>query len=461
MISAGASRMLGGESVSLADMLRARDERSARLSSLSTCARSIISITLNIPGSVKTPRLSRSALACAVSELCRALPESEILCEVHERTGHEAVIGADSPPEDAKRTAVEIEETHPLGRLFDIDVIAPSGERASRTGLGAPPRKCFVCGGDAHGCARARAHPLDELTASVESALSAHFRGAGSDAVSRICLRALLYEAAATPKPGLVDRHDSGSHGDMDLFTYIDSSVAIAHKFGAMFAAGWAAPEGGAELLRRLQRIGLDAEQGMLSATGGVNTHRGAIFSLGIFCAALGRTWWTEIETSSEADVRDECAVLGREALRGHDASLRGGAGARGEAASGFASAFEIALPSLERSARMGESANDAGVRALLAMIAHVEDTNMISRGGRELALCAMKSAHRAAAADDLIAAARELNESFSESRLSPGGCADMLALGYAALWTLRGQNLLTSSQTAMTRAMSLNRDST
>ena len=106
---------------------------------------------------------------------------------------------------------------------------------------------------------------------------------------ARQATRSLLYEVSVSPKPGLVDRFDSGAHADMDFFTYLDSSAALTEYFRIAYLEGAASscltPP---ELFPRLRRLGVQAEQQMYTATGGVNTHKGIIFTLGLFCGGLG-----------------------------------------------------------------------------------------------------------------------------------------------------------------------------
>ena len=109
----------------------------------------------------------------------------------------------------------------------------------------------------------------------------------------------LNYEVTTTPKPGLVDRRNSGSHRDMDVFTFIDSAAALYPYFEACARTGRETAEQPApETFAALRPLGCEAEGEMLDATGGVNTHKGAVFSVGIVCAALGRldrSLWVDV----------------------------------------------------------------------------------------------------------------------------------------------------------------------
>jgi triphosphoribosyl-dephospho-CoA synthase len=253
---------------------------------------------------------------------------------------------------------------------------------------------------------------------------------------------ALLHELAAWPKPGLVSHVDSGSHTDMDAAMMQCSAEALRPFFSELAVAG----RDGADM-GQLRTIGLRAEAAMLAATGGINTHRGAIFGLGLLCAAAGAVAEISAEGAAVAPVRLGQVVVQRWAadiqrgpipLFSHGAAaLRryGAGGARAEAAGGFRSVYEVGWPAL----RQGRSLqpNDPGappVQACFALIAAVHDTNLLHRGGGD----GMRYAGEAAAsflleggvgAPDWRARAAEVHVAFVSRRLSPGGCADLLAM--------------------------------
>ena len=112
--------------------------------------------------------------------------------------------------------------------------------------------------------------------------------------IGRAAVRALYTELALSPKPGLVSPLDSGAHDDMDMTTFMRSLFALRGYFCAIAAAGAA----GADFMD-LQALGMRAERRMLEATRGINTHRGAIFSLGLLAGAAG--WLTRKGSRSRA----------------------------------------------------------------------------------------------------------------------------------------------------------------
>ena len=107
--------------------------------------------------------------------------------------------------------------------------------------------------------------------------------------IGKMAADALRAEAAATPKPGLVDMENSGAHRDMDYPLFLTSCSALEPYFAECAEIGSRAPEDDSrQALQSLREAGLEAEKAMFSATGGVNTHKGLIFSMGILCFCLG-----------------------------------------------------------------------------------------------------------------------------------------------------------------------------
>lgn len=184
----------------------------------------------------------------------------------------------------------------------------------------------------------------------------------------------------------------------------------------------------------------------MLNATGGVNTHKGAIFSMGLACAALGRMDredWNrpelilgQIAAMVQGTVERELAGLTREtaATPGQRFYLDYGiTGIRGEAKAGFPTVLERGLPTLESGLEQGKSLDEAGAAAMLVILAHTVDTNMIARGGIEAYRQRSKQVLELLAnnAYPEKAMVQALDREFIWANLSPGGSADLLALCY------------------------------
>jgi triphosphoribosyl-dephospho-CoA synthase len=257
--------------------------------------------------------------------------------------------------------------------------------------------------------------------------------------VGRMAIRGLYAELTLYPKPGLVSLIDNGSHDDMTAATFMRSLFALRHYFIRITAAGMEdAP------FSILKQLGIEAEQRMLIATRRINTHRGAIFCLGILCAAIGscsaqglpisartiRTvllsrWGEALAKHTQPGIADS---HGRQAAARYAAS-----GAREEAALGLPSVFDVALPMLRQALAAGRGRENARVDALFALMAHISDTNVYHRGGDAGAMIVKRYAQHFVALGGTAypgwkAWAAECHRIFVQNKLSPGGAADLLA---------------------------------
>ncbi|MBR0357686.1 MAG: citrate lyase holo-[Clostridia bacterium] len=280
-----------GPIVTLEQVLHSRTRRVERQQALLLeGAPCLVSFTLNIPGDIKQFPLAQAAFQEGLDLLRQAFGKSVLKEEtIDEPTGSEALLAVDADPVDTKRKTVAMEDDHPLGRLFDMDVLDPDGRSLSRTELGAPQRTCLLCGNSAKVCGRSRAHSLPELRQAIAVLLDNYFKNKYADTCMTAAWRAMLSEVSATPKPGLVDRNNSGSHRDMDFFTFVDSAAALAPHFRQMYLAGWDhVLDDPTALFARLRALGQQAEADMFATTHGINTHKGLIFSMGLLSGALG-----------------------------------------------------------------------------------------------------------------------------------------------------------------------------
>lgn len=252
--------------------------------------------------------------------------------------------------------------------------------------------------------------------------------------IGQLAVRSLLYEVSATPKPGLVDRENNGAHKDMCYETFLDSAAALKDCFSRCAEASFISED--VELASTLRSIGLDGEASMFQATSGINTHKGLIFSLGILSEEVAR--------GGMKDLQNRCAQVAALLLQGErkmdthgqkvleDTGIRG---IRGEALSGFNTAFHVGLPALKASLEWGFSINSAMIYTLLSIIEVTEDSNVVHRGGME-GLVFMKA--RAGELlrsvgkgkeDILLSEAKIFDQDCIERNLSPGGSADLLAI--------------------------------
>ena len=259
-----------------------------------------------------------------------------------------------------------------------------------------------------------------------------------ADAIADLAVTALHSEADLTPKPGLVDCRGAGAHADMDLAMLHDSAESLRGAFtecavAAMNSASWL------DLRVRLGAIGRSGEETMLEATGGVNTHRGALWAVGLLSAGAALRG----DVAGAIDVAARLARIPDPALEGdpavpmsHGARARrryGTSGAAGEAQAGFPHVRRHALPALRAARRAGLDEPSARLDALLSLVAHLDDTCVLHRGGP-----AASSAVQAGAMAVLAAGGcrtplgrqhfEALDRMCLDRRLSPGGSGDLLS---------------------------------
>ena len=476
------NNVITGSPVTSGELRSARDRRVLKKWEFLTSGEGLclVEFSLNIAGSIKVFPFARAAFREESRELTDRLSRFSVLkTEIFEEiSGDYAFFLLKSPAVSVKKFLVSIEESHPLGRLFNLDVCGPDGISIKRHDLGLLSRTCLVCGEDAHICTAKKAHSMELIRWQTAKLFHEFFRDRAADMAVSAAVRGLLYEVSTTPKPGLVDRNNSGSHKDMDFFTFLDSSASLIPCFREFFCLGWEhTDESETQLFQRLRYAGQRAETAMFSATGGINTHKGLIFASAILCGALGKVHAGRELPLPFADVLQECRRLGKYSLADlrhppnvqtplsgsenqhvsghtsdkmesvpgamtHSVSLPtngerifttyGIQGARGEAAAGFPSAIHIGLPALKTWTAAGFSLNDAAAMALLTLISEVDDTNMIHRGGPELAKKSKEQAKHLLSIvtkENFKDTLYTLDSRYIRENLSPGGCADLLAV--------------------------------
>ena len=298
-----------------------------------------------------------------------------------------------------------------------------------------------------------------------------------SEQLAHFAAASLVAEARLTPKPGLVDRRTNGAHTDMDLGTFLASAAALEPLFAEYVSAGvrWGHAENGevtepAALADELRRIGVRAEHAMFTATDGVNTHKGANFMFALVLGAVGAVLgergadgasagagaplFSSADTARTLELvsamgaclldRDVRALLtsvrtgGAQLTHGEAVYLEQGLkGARGEAARGYPLLTEALLPYFRLRADGREPNDDASeplLRALVKLMAQLEDTNVVHRGGmgalvEHRAYCRELDA-RELNAEQLIEVLVAYDDELTRRNVSPGGAADLLSLG-------------------------------
>jgi holo-ACP synthase/triphosphoribosyl-dephospho-CoA synthase len=238
----------------------------------------------------------------------------------------------------------------------------------------------------------------------------------------------------------------------MDFFTFINSAAAIQPFFQECAFAGFDASLKYADMQNDSQKLqtlfnslrpkGKIAEALMRKSTGGVNTHRGVIFSLGILSATFGLLYRWEENPSLDAIFALCSAMTSRlpddfsnSQIQTHGEAIyaqNGLSGIRGEVSQGFPS-VRLALPVLRHKLAAGHSLNNSGVATLLTLLAHTADTNIVHRSSA----ATLTRIQQDVAAflqgnpdmDAILRKAKELDRDFISRNISPGGCADLLAV--------------------------------
>ena len=397
-------------------------------------------LTLNIAGEVKRTPMTVMLFRRGLAEFERQGFDVKESLVIDEFTGSEAFWLLKEDAARVKSCLEEIEDSFPAARLFDFDVLTAGGEKLSRSGS----RRCLICDKPAAECARSRAHGLDVIKEATQSLLKDFCAGELAEGAHS----ALLSEVYATPKPGLVDLNNNGAHDDMDVALFEKSADALRPYFydAAMLGMNGC-------VMAELRERGLAAEKEMFAATGGVNTHKGMIYSMGLLLAGMGRTLTdTDIDDEEINDAGLRAKAIGHAAaLAGEDAErmlararanpdtngaavLRdhGALGATGHAAAGFPDAVYTA-DRLAYYIKEGFPEGEAGALALCDSIAKLEDTNILHRGGAAGLAYARNAASEIAAlpTEDRISALEAFDKEMINRNLSPGGSADMLAIAF------------------------------
>lgn len=436
----------------LQDILLAREQRvQTQQALLAQYQKPLLCFTMNIPGPVKLDRDVSIGFAVGNWMLKDALSGRLLHCQILRKvTGCEGYYVVDMPARELKQLAMELEDTAPIGRLFDMDVWDADGRKLDREVMGADRRKCLLCDKDAYICARSRAHSLDELKDRTGFLLYLCARQWMAEWVAVRAYLALQQEVSVTPKPGLVDRNNNGAHKDMGIRHFFISANTLRPFFCRFAETGYLTRDlAPTETFSQIRTIGTEAEAAMLHATGGINTHKGAIFSLGLLCAAAGRLdpahWQAEALLSECAAMTKGLMEKDLGGITVHTAKTAGErlyaqygvTGVRGQAEAGFPAVKNVGLPTLETGLKKGLSLNDAGAATLLHLLAATDDTNLINRSNRQTQLAVKAQVAQLLAKDPFPAmdTIGQLDQEFMKKNLSPGGSADLLAMTYFLLY--------------------------
>lgn len=436
-----------GKDISLEQLLAAREDRAyLQQECLERYQQTLLSVTLTAVGPVKKNELLDYIFARSLDALTGLFirlnisPTAEFIRPLE--TGHEAIFVLPIDARVLKLACIELEDSSSIARLWDLDVIDPTGQLLNRTALGFSPRACLCCTDNAKECARSRKHAIEQIVSQMQQRATEDFF---AQQIAEKVSQALLQEVYLTPKPGLVDKRNSGAHRDMNVKTF-EKSVWALRSFWASFVSKGIATAKLKEwqILAEIRPLGMAAEKAMLEATGGVNTHKGAIFAFGLVCTALGRLYVKNNNAPDHSIMPAQIFDLVSKFAKGLTAELQnypenlplthgvrlyreyGLTGARGEAEKGLRTVADCL-------AQFSDKEYVDLHHILLWLMAHNDDTNVVHRGGiegltfvKQQAVYILRYVTNKSA---LIAALEALDDKCIQRNISCGGSADLLAL--------------------------------
>ncbi|NTV73378.1 MAG: hypothetical protein HGA66_04140 [Holophaga sp.] len=413
--------------------LAARDERERELRrALAQCgdAASVLFVSCNVPGPAKhRPGLSRLAQG-ALDGLEAAAAHSGF-----DALGPFHIAFSAGDPAQVKAAAVALEALTPSGRILDIDVYRPDGAQVDRASLGLPQRPCLVCAEPARECIRAGRHTAAELLAKVDALLQEHSTPQRllPETLAATLHKGALRELELTPKPGLVDRRDCGSHPDLTFEAMRASADLLPRYYGDLLERF-----GEQRPLAELNQAGRDAEDRMLREIGS-NGHKGYIFLSGLTllaaCQCKGRI--SQLRGAIADLAAKFFAACPPQGTLGADLRARHGLGGiQAEALQGLPAVFEHGWPAYRNALEAGLEPRLAGFHLMAVLMRKVEDTTAVRRCGLE----GLERVRRdGAILQGLLDLGRDpgpflvlLNEDYRRDNLTMGGVADCMALTWA-----------------------------
>lgn len=444
------------------NILAAREKRACLRRQCVAVGQGALSLSLNIPGYPKCTSMFSACFDLLLVELKGFMLAHRVMLEVpqeivlRDEAGDFYLVPVKTVPTFSKIKAVceDFEATNPLGRIVDVDLTDQQGNPVSSHKL----KRCFLCDNPAIVCMREQTHSYqtlrEHILTQMQRYLDDHRKQQICKQLAALALKAMLYEISLSPKPGLVNRFDCGAHRDMDYFTFLNSSASIAGYFEELALSGYTfQADDLRDALPLIRQTGLKMEAAMFCETGGVNTHKGLIFLLGIslFTTAYLFARYAEFQERQFRKVLASiCHNLVQQELftfphREHTHGIvcfreygKFYGGARKEAQEGFPSVFEYGLP--EFRARLaavegplpGSQMNDALTSTLLRLMSVVNDTNILYRKNlgtlhqvKQMAQVVLNAKNHEEKSGRYAA----LIEYCRREQVSPGGSADLLAV--------------------------------
>lgn len=348
-----------------------------------------------------------------------------------------------------KNLMINIEENHILGRCVDIDVYAINENNVitiSRSDLNKASRKCFLCEVGANICSRNQSHSIDDIKYYFENKYREYKsyldkRDNIASRLSNIALKAIISEVSTYPSFGLVSPINSGSHKDMDYYTFLESGFAIEPYLREMAKCGYSY-NNIEDIFNKIRKIGVDAERKMFKVTNGVNTHKGMIFLIGVVITSVSNVIYNKepfenienIIKKMVVNILDDFKNLNYKENLSHGEKMYieyGFTGIRGQVKGGLDFIFNNILLEYKN---INLKENDLYAHTLLLLMSVVQDSTIVYRHNVETLNKVQKDCKKildigGMCTDKGKMLALNLEKEYIENRISPGGSADLLSV--------------------------------
>ncbi len=440
----------------LNNILEARENRASLRFQFSDEGFDTLSLSLNIAGYPKSNDHTSAFFNQIFSEVKNHLEANRVLIlldkivKINDAAGDFIILPIHkncSNLRAIKQITESFEENHALGRLIDIDIFDADAKPISS----GKEKLCYFCNEhSAVYCMRKKSHTYTELREKIFSDIQAYNESIRKEQIikrlSALATKALLYEVSLSPKPGLVDFTDAGSHSDMNYFSFLNSTSALSVYFREFCELGYNF-EGDYEIiLPEIRKIGLKSESAMFDATNGVNTQKGLIFLFGI-CLFTASKIISEKKSITESDFQELVKNIAKDIVKNELITPSGnkkthgekvfekygtvGAGVRYEVETGFQTIFNTALPFFKEYLILDVSKDQNKLQeilriGLLKIMSENNDTNILYRSDVDV-LNNIKNSAKIAIEN--VAEYEKLCEYCALKNISPGGSADLLAV--------------------------------
>ncbi len=262
--------------------------------------------------------------------------------------------------------------------------------------------------------------------------------------ISELAIQSMLYEVSSYPSPGLVSPVSKGAHKDMDYYTFIDSTASLIKPMILCAEAGFSSKDC-EDIFNDIRSIGIYAEEDMFKKTGGINTHKGMIFLMGICTAAAAKAVHDKENFSSIHHIIKQMTkgIVDKELknIKSSQSKFSHGEylylkynvlGIRGEVERGLPLVFNYSLELYEKNSML--SKNDRMIHTLIGIMQYCEDTTILYRHSIDMLNLVKDKAKiimnmGAMNTKEGRRAIVELNEEFISKNISPGGSADLAAV--------------------------------